>query len=153
MIGLDLSDALCDPLLLDTFSVTRRIETISPNGRPVTINSVKSGIFGTVCAASPTDLQRLGDYQVQGKTISIVTQYRLHGAVKSGATSYQPDVVNWNGSNFLVILVDDYSQYGAGWMQAIATSKDNVDQSPVDIYQPSAIFTSRKNSELIPLCS
>lgn len=130
MPTLDVTEVLDDPDIADTFTVTRRVQTVSSLGRTVVTPTVVAGVVGVVCAAGPNDLQRLPEDQRMGKVISIVTRYKLRGPALSGSTEYQPDLVIWNGSTFIVKWVDDYSRFASGFIQALAGSLQNVDPPP-----------------------
>lgn len=123
---LDVADVSLDPDFADTFSVLRRVETISNKGRAVITPTTLPNIVGTVCWASPNDLRRLPEEQHADKGISIVTPFRLRTASRDGANNWQPDLVFWHGSYFIVVDVQDMTQFG-GQVQAIATSSTYVD--------------------------
>lgn len=130
MVAMNLSHALRNTRFQASITVIRRKQVMTDGRMSTQNNEYKTR--GIVTAASGNDLQRLGDVQVQGKAISIVTRFLLRGqssSRKSGET-YQPDIVKYRGDQFLVVLAEDYSAYGEGWVQAIATSLDYIDQAP-----------------------
>ena len=53
----------------------------------------------------------------------------LRGTTKKGGKEFAPDLILWNGDYFKVVLVEDYSRYGFGWIQAQAVSIDFVEQA------------------------
>lgn len=128
---LDVSDLCLDIDLADNFVVTRRTQNINIHGRldPST-NTVYSGVVGVVCMASARDLQVLPEEQRMEKTISIVTKFRLQGPSKVGSSTYLPDIVTWHGSDYRIVWVDDYTQFGGGEVQALAQSVLFVDPPP-----------------------
>lgn len=124
-VWLDLSAAVLAPEFQDTFSVVRRAYSVDQNGRSVLTPHAPVAATGVVTPAGPTDLKRLPDDQYQQEAITIVTTYRLQGAVEGGA----PDRVQWNGNLYQVIDVEDYSRYGRGFIRAICgivTSQPNA---------------------------
>ena len=123
---LDVSELLIDPDLADTFTVNRRTETIGTNGRTTIASKLLRGITGVVTAISPSDLDRADGYQVMTRSISVVTKFRLKGEV----TGSQPDIVIWRGDNYVVKHVDNYPQFGHGFIQAECTSMDRTDVVP-----------------------
>lgn len=133
MPDIDLSEVWLDSDVAgDTFSVIRRPYTLT-KGRTVITPAQTDGIFGSVNSASPEDLKRLEDYQVGMKVVSIVTGFRLQMQSPSdgpGNKGYQPDIVIWHGSHFVVSWLDDYSSFGNGQIQALATSIDYNDPPP-----------------------
>lgn len=125
MPGLDVSDALLETEMQDIIVVERRADTITDKGRsnPVSQTFRQSAV---VAPASPNDLERLPEQQHMRKTIVVITNFRLQGP----SPGFQADVVNWKGDRFVVTLVDDFSAYGQGFINAICTSMDYVDQPP-----------------------
>lgn len=126
MSGLDLSDAF-DEEFLESFSVTRQVETLVL-GRSQISETVIAPVFGTICIAGPNDLKRLPEGTSFTSGISVVTQTKLQGAV----LGYQPDLIEWNGEQFLVVHVDKYGHFGAGWWQVLAESVTS--QEPANGY-------------------
>jgi galactose-6-phosphate isomerase len=124
---LDVSDVLTDPNFVDSIIVLRRKEVVNQYGESTLITTRNPGVNAVVCMASPNDLIRLDDQQRMGRVISIVTQFRLQGP----STGFQPDVVIWNGDNFVVATVDPYTNYGNGQIEALAISMDTQDIPPL----------------------
>lgn len=125
MALLDVSEALVDPMLLDTFDVVRRAETVnSTTGRSEVTEATTAGVSGVVCSAGPNDLQRLPEQDRMGRHISVVTLHRLRGPTPG----YKADILVWKGDRFLVKVLDPYPQFGRGFVQVIAGSVDNLDQ-------------------------
>lgn len=130
--GLDVSEVLSDPMICSTFDVIRRSEVIGQNGR-VNVDAVTHGdILGVITAAGSNDLERLDDNQRTGRNISVVTSFRL----RATAPGYQPDLIGWQGDFYVVKMLDPYTQYGAGFVQAIAGSLDFQDAPPSDGVEP-----------------
>ena len=148
MPSLDLSDAFNESTFLDAIVVLRRQEIVSSKGRS-TVSTSQIPTYANVDAASPDQLERLADAQFQGKTLSIVTKFRLRGVSEQGSSGYQPDVIQYNGDSYIVQLIDDYSRYGVGWIQALATSINFVDQSPENLIGASLRFNLPANSEFV----
>jgi hypothetical protein len=130
---MDLSEVLTDPMLLDTFSVNRRTQTVNEFGLACSSTQPFPDINGVVYPSDDNDLKRLPDLSIQSKALTVITQFSLRGESEtsgSGAASFYPDIVVWNGDQFLVRKIDDYSNYAAGFILAICTSIDLVDQPP-----------------------
>lgn len=117
---------MLDPDLADTFVVLQRKDTVGTNGRTVITSTKVAGQLGIFCTASRNDLERLDDEQRMGRHMSVVTKFRLQGP----SPGRQPDIVQWNGSDFIVQFVDLYTNYGPGFIQAIIGSIDSIDPSP-----------------------
>jgi len=123
MAQLDVSEALTDPLLGDTFTVRRKVETLNSKGRAILTPTDIPRVFGVITVSSPNDLERLPEEQRMGRHLSIVTKFQLIGP----APGKQPDSVLWRGSELLVQNVEPYPQFGQGFMQAIVGSTDMID--------------------------
>lgn len=122
---LDVSELTLDPDFATTFQVLRRAEANNQYGEPVLTPASMSAV-GVVCQASPSDLQRLPGYDFGRRTLSICTKFRLQLA----SPGFKADVVVWRGDNYLVIDVQPYTEFGAGFVEALATSMDRLDQPP-----------------------
>ena len=116
MSGFDLSDAF-DPDYVDSFTVRRQAESIV-NGRSVIHPTDIAPVYGTICAASPNDLARVPDSSSFTRAISVITPFHCKG-VEIG---FQPDLILWKGSQYLVKHVDLYPHMGPGFFQVIASS-------------------------------
>lgn len=127
---LDVSSVLLDPQFADTYSVTRREQTVGNDGLVATSNTTVNNIVGVFTMASPNDLERLDDHQRMGRVMSLITQYRLRGPSLTGSKQWQPDIITFLGDTFVVSTVEPYTRYGAGFVQAIITSIDAIDPAP-----------------------
>ncbi len=129
MRGFDMSEVLLDPDLTDGFIYYRRPYTIGTNGRAVITNSNPITAYGVITAASSNDLQRLDDYQTSTRYMSVVTQEHLQmlAPASNGNSGFQPDLITWRGTNYIVKSCDPYPQFGPGFFQAIIASIDLVD--------------------------
>lgn len=131
MPTLDVSDLLDDPDIAgDTFEVIRRIETVTQQGR-TGITEVSQGMqVGAVYPTGSNSLSRQDAFQNGAKSISVVTTFRLRMAAQEGGVQFQPDIVVWEGDRYIVRELDDYSNYGAGFVRAGCTSIDFIDAPP-----------------------
>lgn len=149
MPQLDLRDALLEPLTIDYFQVIRKAQNVTIEGR-ATAKSTYFNTFGVVDAASDNDLARLADMEYQGSGISIVTQFKLRGVSKQANQNYSPDIIQWASNYYTVVTVEDYSRYGAGWIQAIAAETNYVGEAPgQNGFIPSLTFNDLRNSGLL----
>lgn len=123
MPQLDVSWVVTDPMLADSFSVTRRQETIGATGRSTVTPTVFNNLVGVVTQGEPSTLQRADDSQQVPRVISIVTKFAARGAV----TGYQPDLITWNGQDYLVTNCLPYNRFGAGFYEVIAASENAMD--------------------------
>jgi hypothetical protein len=129
MPSLDVNDAF-DVSFFDQITVMRRTIVVDQYGRAqVTQTSIAA--LAVVEAASPNDLRRLPEAEMQEKTIALTTPERLQGAsIDSLGNQMHPDRILWHGGTFTVRLLDDYSGYGRGFVHAIATSIAAIDLPP-----------------------
>jgi len=130
MPSLDVNDAF-DVSFWDQIVVIRRVAFVNNMGRVTTQDKAMSAL-AVVTAASPVDLQRVPEWGMMHKTISLYTPFRLQGhAVDEAGNVTHPDEVLWRNSLFIVNFLEDYSGYGRGFVHAVATSKQNVDYPPI----------------------
>ena len=127
---MDVSVALTNPYTLDFFMVKRRLETVSSSGYSTTSENVTDVVRGVVHPAGKQDLERLPEDQRQAKTIAVITRFALRGSSQQNGQNYQPDLVVWQGNNFVVVDIEDYSQYGPGFIRALCSLTDMTANAP-----------------------
>ncbi len=148
MALLDFSEVLLDPDFTDRFSVVRRKEIVSQQGRVGTEDKIFANLLGVVTMASPNDLKRLPDYQFNTRVISIVARFPFRGE----STGYQPDIINWRADKYLIIYIDLYPQFGTGFYQILAESIQTTDSALLpDDYTHELDFSVANHSQYIPL--
>jgi hypothetical protein len=136
MPTLDVNDAF-DPSFLDIILVDRITQVIDQYGR-VHRTKRRYQVNAVVTATGPDDLQRIPEYEMMNKSISVYCpDFRLQGPVRPNAGTVaqlnqtQPDEIIWHDSTFVVHSAQDYSGYGRGFTSAIAISIDSVDAPPL----------------------
>ena len=142
---LDVTQIITDPDFADNFAVRRRTDVIDAHGRSVPTEQTFSPVIGVVTANSPSDLDRKEDYQTMSRSITVVTKFALRGET----TNFQPDVIVWRGSNFLVKHVDLYPHFGAGFFQAECSSMSKTDGALTSGLTPQLAFNLAANSAFI----
>lgn len=116
---LDVTSILTDPDFASVFSVVRRTEVVSVSSGLTSISEVTTpDVLGVITIAKPSQLVRDDVGQMMGRTISVITKHALRGA----SVGVQPDQVIWNGIAYTVTVADPYLHFGAGFVQAEATS-------------------------------
>ena len=123
MPTLDVTDILSDPDFATTFDVIRTSEVIDANGRADHIPVVTNAVVGVVLP-SGGNLIRQPDGSRHTGAIEIYTTFMLSDG--SGSVDFAPadgatvaaDIVVWNGGQYTVVNSQDYSQFGAGYIQA-----------------------------------
>lgn len=136
MPQIDVSDVLSDPDLAgEPFRVLRRSETVNSFGEGV----LKQTVYDAIGSISPTgdqSLVREEAYSQDADTIRVITTFRLRGASKDMGLNYQPDLVMWNDSFYIVKAANDFSRYGAGFIDAECIQIDYVGTAPSDLPGP-----------------
>ena len=132
---LDVNDGF-DSSFIDYITVERIIQAIDRNGRVVRLKRRFTNIACVVAAVAPDDLQRLSDYELMNKSITVYfPEFRPLGPARDPSgrslTETQPDEFIWHDSRFVVHSLQDYSGYGRGFCSVIAISVDAVDAPPL----------------------
>jgi galactose-6-phosphate isomerase len=110
---LDVSGILLDPDFCDTtLCVMRNQQTVSDGGI-ADDTSTRTPISGVVTTPD-SDLVRLPEGGRAPQTIAVHTKFEL--TAMGGTTN--ADIVVWNGRQYTVVAVEDYSTYGAGFVTA-----------------------------------
>jgi hypothetical protein len=120
MARLNVNRAIVSRYFAEQFQVIRRVETVGADGMAVLTPQATVTATGVVNMASPSQLQRIPESEQMQRTLSIVTGMRLTGA----APGLQPDIVVWNGGNYIVQDVQPYVNYGPGFVEVLAGSND-----------------------------
>lgn len=120
---LDVTDVLYDPDFATTISVARTTTTVSTLGETVQTPATISGIVAVVTPANSNDLKRMAEAERLGGAIAIHTTYQLHagGLMPDGVTNATADIVTWQGRQYSIFSIDDWTQFGAGFVRATAT--------------------------------
>lgn len=123
----DVSDAILDSDVSgEWFQVIRRQDNVNSHGRnnPVQ-NTWGYNVTGSVQPTGDNSLVREEAYSTQMKSIQVITEFRIRGAAQDNTgQAFQPDLIFWKGGYYIVKDVKDYSQYGAGYVEAEAVSFD-----------------------------
>lgn len=129
---LDVTDAILDPALAgtDAFTVIRRRQIVGQNGRASTDRTYLR-LLGVIVPTGKNDLTRAAAFEIQAKTIDIITTARLFGPARDIANQqYMPDIIVWAGSHFIVTEIEDFTRFGGGFVEAHCTSVDYIDPGP-----------------------
>lgn len=118
--------AATSPFLADKFWITRRPMVTGENGRSVVANGTPSRAWGVVTVAGPQDLQRLPEAQFAGNVMCFISRRAMLGPTPG----YQPDLLTWADTDYVVVASWPYPRYGRGWYIALAESMNAVDNPP-----------------------
>jgi galactose-6-phosphate isomerase len=126
MPWIDVTDIMFDPEIAgESFSVIRREETVSPFGESILNAQTFSNVIGQVSPTARNSLVREQSFSSQEKSIQVITAFKLNGAAKDELQrGYQPDLIFWKNGYYIVGEVEDYSQYGAGFVSADCSAYD-----------------------------
>lgn len=128
MPDLDVSDLLLDPDFAEELTIKRRVVAVGQNGRQtVTPTVVDPKPWGVVLPQNDAPMMRGPDQQTLPALLQVHTQFRLRGPALDGNTDYQPDIVVWNGADFVVNKVHPFSKYGSGFVVADCSSMNPTD--------------------------
>lgn len=127
MPTLDVTEALLCDEFTDYVSVLRRTESVNEFGE-VTITPVTYRAIPVVITSTESNtLVRSESAQYQPRTHTIVSVFGFRGPSPAGG---QPDLVEYMGTQFMIDVVEPYSRYGPGFVQARMTSVIRVDAAP-----------------------
>jgi hypothetical protein len=114
MPGLDVSDVLSDPDFADSTLVCRRqTQTVSNSG--IASNTLTTIPFTGVVTSDAGDvLERLAAGAYIRGSITIHTSF----ALRDGSIGGDADIVIWQGRQYTVTDVNDYTSWGAGFVGA-----------------------------------
>lgn len=111
---LDVSDLIDDPDFSDTITVKRSTATVGANGRSTFAEVVTPDVVAVVTSADGENLSREPDGRMAVGGIMIHTKFRL----VPGDGAIEADVIVWNGKEYTIDVVNDYSRYGDGFISA-----------------------------------
>lgn len=114
----------------DRFIVLRRRETVDNYGVSQ-VSVTYHDAIGFITPSGNNDLARDENYQTQGNTITVITQFLLRGPSKyASALRYQPDIVRFSGNDYVITTLSDYTNFGNGMVLAECSSTVFIDQAP-----------------------
>lgn len=110
---LDVSGVLDDPDFNQTITVTRTLKSVNDQGE-VTTTSTSQDITAVVAPITANELARLPDAEQLSGGCTVYCRYPLF----SGHGDYTADTVLCNGSQYVVISVDNWEAFGGGYVTA-----------------------------------
>src|SRR3569623_663078 len=108
------ADVLYDPMFMDDITVVRSVRTVNPQG--LTVDT--AGYYYTTGCVQPSpgrDLEQIPEAERTGVFVTVVTPFQLFPLTATTA----PDQIVWNGKNYRVKHVNDWMNYGQGFVSAI----------------------------------
>ncbi len=124
---IDVDDVIYDPFVAGQFvTVIRRNQEVNEQGEGVEIDVTIPNVVASVTPTGDNSLVREEAFSSQEQSIKVITAYRLRGQTKEKSTgqSFLPDLVLWHNDYYIVKVVNDYTPYGAGFIEADCESID-----------------------------
>ncbi len=146
-------DVLLDGFVAATrFVVVRRRSWTDVNGIAQK-SEQRIPALGSVTPTGDNSLDREDAFQLQSKTLLVITKFFLRAAASDeDGFQWQPDLVFWQDDYFLVSAIEDYTQFNSGFVAATCQSFDYLGDPPRG--QPPIVgvghvdFRQRNNSDL-----
>lgn len=120
MSFIDVSDVILDPMVADqVVTVVRRQQAVNAQGEDVVAETLVPGVVAAVYPTGDESLVREEAFSAQNQTIAVCTIFRLRGQTRDAAgASWLPDLVIWDGNPYIVRSVNDFTRFGAGFVEA-----------------------------------
>ena len=120
MPGLDVTAAIVDTLLQQSFVINRTALIVDPITGRNAYTTTQINAYGVITEGQFDPLERAPQYQVSKDTIKITTLTPIFmvNKITDGAGNvvhFTPDVVLWKTNLYTAIKVWDYSTYGRGF--------------------------------------
>jgi galactose-6-phosphate isomerase len=132
----------------EAFQVIRRRQTMV-DGMAVEVETLLTGMVGAIAPTGDNSLVRAEGFTEQNETLQVVTNFMLRGPSRTADDAeWMADLVVWQGSRYIVRTVNNFSQYGRGFIQAECLSFDYVDLPPSKLQNGlgQLIFTQANNA-------
>jgi hypothetical protein len=123
MPQLDVSEIFLDPDFVDSTLVCYRQLQVPDDDNFVANAQQTIPFAGIVTVDRSMQAKRMAAGQNINGAILIVTQFQL----TEGKPGYDADIVTYQGARYRVTLIDPYTAYGAGLVQAHCELMDYVD--------------------------
>lgn len=114
MALIDVSGLLSDPDFADSFTIYRKTTSVGNDGRTASTETAVTCI-GVVIQGEGNQLLRLDDGRRISGAITVYTTTPL----SSGTSPNDADEIAWSGNRYVVSLVSDWSNFGAGYYTAV----------------------------------
>lgn len=114
MASIDISFLLSDPDFADTLTARSLVQSVGSNGRADS-TATDADFVGVAFPGTGNLLVRVPDGERVSADMTVVTTHTL----SSGSDGNPADEVVWRGSRYTVKSVQDYSNWGAGFVLAL----------------------------------
>ena len=123
---LDVTEILSDPDFADTIIITRSSEAGFDHGRPIVTTQTFPNVTAVVTAGQGDILKYFPEMANISGAILIHTMFLL----TSASETTQGDIVTWQGRDYQITGLNDWSTFGAGFIMAVGTLKNFVEAAP-----------------------
>ncbi len=115
---LDVTPVLRSAAFADTIDVIRNTATVDDHGRNVITPKTIEGVSAVVTRAGGNILRReIAGEHIEG-SISVYTHFRLTDGRDATHRDLSADIVVYDGNQYTVTVVKDYSRWGEGYVNA-----------------------------------
>lgn len=111
---IDVTDVLSDPDFVDDFTVIRSTRTVDQHGHAIDLPG-QFYTFGSIQPTNGNTLMLLPEAERVGSFITIYTMFPLISLSDTTA----PDRIIWHNKTYQVKMLNDWTDYGQGWVRAI----------------------------------
>jgi hypothetical protein len=110
---LDVAEVLLDPDFVDSLVCTRNTQTVSEKGLATDVQT-STPFYGVVTNNTGDLLMRLAEGSRISGSITVHSQFNLI----AGADGIDADIVTWDGRQYTVTNVGNWSRFGRGFTAA-----------------------------------
>lgn len=117
MAELDVTELLYDPDFSDTFTVERDTETVGSNGRSTVVTETFANLIGVLTAGQGSILKQFPELTRVEGAILIHCMFEL----RPETSATKADRILWRGNTYRVTMVNNWMNFGGGFVSAVAT--------------------------------
>lgn len=117
---IDVTDVLVSlDIACQEFYVLRRRETVNEHGESVKDVETIGPLTGACQPLGDNSMVREEAYTTQNNGLSVWSTFRMYSTSRTNdGTTYQPDLILYDGNTYLVKTLNDWTAWGAGFTQA-----------------------------------
>lgn len=130
MPDIDVSNLLDDSFIAaEAFDIIRRRVVMQANGTEQVIQTIIQA-SGSITPVGDNTMIRTDAFTSQANAVKVITQFRIHGEARdANGNRFQPDLIrDSDGNTFIVRVVNEWSRFGAGFIEADC---EQIDYSPL----------------------
>lgn len=120
--SINLGPAIASVMLNDRITIFRRAENVNEYGEGNEAYQQFNDVPATVYPEGQNKVDRRPEAQSTENTIGVITKFSL----KTAGPGQQADVIQFGGNDYTVIVVNSYSNFGSGFMEAMAVARPTI---------------------------